>query len=108
MRPTQVAVSSVAASQVIVPDHYQSPSTVALGVKIVGTSATYTVQHTFDDVFDPAFSPGTAVWYPHATLAALSANGDGNYAYPPRGIRLNVTAVNSATVTLTVNQAGII
>mgnify|MGYP000884397961 CR=1 FL=1 len=105
MRPTTVTVAGIGDSAVIVPDHYQSPSTVALGAKISAT-ATYSVQHTFDDVFDPNFNAGTATWLNHATMNALTANADGNYAYPPRGIRLHVTA-STGSVTLVVNQAGI-
>ena len=108
MRPVTVTVSAVEASAVIPLDHYQSPSTVAIGVKITTGPATYTVQHTFDDPFDPNFSAGSATWYPHATLAAQTANADGNYAYPPRAVRLNVTALTAGSVTMTVNPAGII
>lgn len=105
MRPVVVVVSGVAASSVIPLDHRASTSGVAIGVKISAT-ATYTVQHTFDDVWSPTFSAGSAVWYPHATLAALSANADGNYAYPPIAMRINVTA-STGTVTMTVNQVGV-
>lgn len=108
MRPVSVSVSSATTSALVVLDHYSSPATVALGVKIVGTSATYKVEHTFDDPFDPAFTPAGAVWMDHATLVAKTANADGNYAYPPRACRLSVSAIVAAVVTLTVNPAGII
>jgi hypothetical protein len=106
MRPVVVTVTGIDVSPVIIPDHYTSPATMALGVKISAT-ATYKVEHTYDDVFSPTFDPGTAIWYNHPTLGpALTANADGNYAYPPRGFRLNVAA-STGTVTLTVNQAGL-
>jgi len=35
-----------------------------------------------------------------------TTNQDGNYAFPVRAIRLNVTAWTSGTATLTVIQAG--
>lgn len=110
MRPTRTAVAGVAVGAVIVLDHYATNPIVALGVKIdVGDTATYKVEHTFDDVFSPTFNPATAIWYPHATLNNLSANADGNYAYPPAACRLNVSAhTGPGNVTLTVNQAGIV
>ncbi len=108
MRPVVVVVTGIDVSQVIVPDHYQSPSTMALGCKVsLGATVSYKVEHTYDDPFAATFNPATAVWYNHPTLGpALTANADGNYAYPPRGFRLNVAA-SDGTVTLTVNPAGI-
>jgi hypothetical protein len=88
-------------------DHYSSPSTAAVGCVLSGGSATYSVQHTYDDVFSPSFNPATATWINHPVLNAQTATADSNYAYPPRGVRLNVTA-GTGTVTMTVNQAGII
>jgi hypothetical protein len=106
MRPVRVTVTGIAVSPPIPLDHFQSPATVAIGVKISAT-ATYTVEHTFDDVFDPAFNPATATWYPHSTLAAKTVNADGNYAFPPTACRLNVAA-STGTVTMTVVTAGAI
>ena len=106
MRATTVTVSGIAVSPPVVLDHYQSPSTVAIGVKL-SASATYTVEHTFDDVFATGFSPGSAIWLPHSTLVNKTTNADGNYAYPPVACRLNVSA-STGTVTMVVNTAGII
>ena len=93
---------------VIPMDNYQAPFNVGMGVAVSsGASLTYTVQHTFDDVQSPDFDPATATWFPHATLAAKTASADGNYAYPITGIRLNVTAYTSGSVTLTVIQSGV-
>lgn len=104
MRPVSVSVTGVAASAVIPVDQYLNPANIALGV-VVGAGCTVTVQHTFDDVFSPTFNPATAKWYNHPTLAALVADADGNYAYPPRGVRLNQTA-GANTSTLKLTQAG--
>ena len=106
MRPVRVTVTGIAVSPPIVLDHSQSPGTVAIGV-IISATATYTVEHTFDDVFAPAFTPGTATWLPHSTLAAKTTNADGNYAYAPIACRLNVSA-STGTVTMTVVTEGII
>lgn len=81
---------------------------VGLGVALsAGAALTYTVEHTFDDVFAPNFNPATATWYPHATLAAQTASKDGNYSAPVMASRLNVTAYTSGSATFTAIQAGV-
>ncbi len=105
MRPQRVTVSALAASDPIPTDHYIGPFNVGLGVTVNGT-LTYSVEHTFDDVFAAGFDPGTASWFPNDTLTAQTASGDGNYAFPVTAIRLNVTAYTSGSATLTVIQAG--
>jgi hypothetical protein len=108
MRPVTTTVTGVAAGPVIVVDHYQSPSTMSLGCTIDSGTATYSVQHTYDDPFSPTFTPGSARWFQHPVINAVTANTDSNYAYPPRACRLNVTVSSGGTVTLVVNQAGAI
>lgn len=108
MRPIRVTVSSAAASNVIPLDQYISPFNLGLGVSLsAGASLTYTVQHTFDDVFSPTFDPATANWFSHATMVNKTTSFDGNYAYPVTAIRLNVTVYTSGSATMTVVQAGI-
>lgn len=97
-RPWTTTLTTNTTSSVYPVDIHRDAG-IAMGVKISGTG-TFKVQHTFDDVFAAGFDPSTAVWYDHPTLAG-SANADSNYAYLPRGIRLNVSAV-SGSVTLTV------
>lgn len=43
---------------------------------------------------------------PNATLAAATASGDTNYAYPIRAVRLNVSVYASGTATMEINQGG--
>jgi hypothetical protein len=104
MRTVRVTTSGVSTSTVVPIDQYLNPTNIALAVIISG-AVTYTVQHTFDDVFASTFNPATATWFDHPTMAALSANADGNYAYPPKAIRLNQTA-GAGSAVLVVNQAG--
>jgi hypothetical protein len=107
MRPIRVTVGSQTASSVIPLDQYISPFNLGLGASLsVGADLTYTVQHTFDDVWSASFSPSTANWFSHATMVNKTTSFDGNYAYPVTAIRLNVTAYTSGSVTLTVVQAG--
>jgi hypothetical protein len=102
MRPVTVSVTGVNVSQVIPLDWNSSPFNVGVGCIVSGT-VTYTVEHTFDDVFAPTFVPASANWLPNTGLTAQTASKDGNYAFPVRGIRLNVTA-GTGSVTMTVLQ----
>lgn len=107
MRPIRVTVGSVAASNTVPLEQYISPFNLGLGVSLsVGADLTYTVQHTFDDVFARNFNPATANWFSHATMVNKTTSFDGNYAYPITAIRLNVTAYVSGSATLTIVQAG--
>ena len=107
-RPVRLTVGSQTASVPIVLDVNQDPFNVGIGVVLsAGASLTYTVQHTFDDVFASTFSPATATWFSNSTLVTKTASSDGNYAYPVTAIRLNVTAWTSGTATITSIQAGI-
>lgn len=104
-RPFVATVTGVAVSAPYPFNLAITPGNIAIGVKISAT-ATYTVQHTYDDPFALTFDPSTAVWYPHPNLTSVSANAESNYAYTPRACRLNVAA-STGTVTITVIQAGI-
>jgi hypothetical protein len=63
----------------------------------LGTSGTYTVQHTKD-----AHSYATgAQWLSNEYMTGLTTSDDGNYAFPVRRIRLLMTAqVGAATITV--------
>jgi hypothetical protein len=107
MRPIRVTVGSQTSSAPIPLDHYQGPFNVGIGCAVsAGANLTYTVEHTFDDVFAPGFDPATAVWYPTTGLSARTATTDGNYAFPVTACRLRVSAWVGGSVTMTVVQAG--
>ena len=81
-----------------------APANLALYVAITGT-INYTVQDTPDNANDVTITP---VAFPHPTLAALTANGNSNYAYPPRYVRLKINSSTiGATADFTINPAGI-
>ena len=107
MRPVRVTVASQTASAPIPLDHYQGPFNVGIGVAVAaGSTLTYSVQHTFDDVWAEGFDPSTAVWFTNSALGSKNNTLDGNYAFPVTAIRLNVTAYTSGSVTMTAVQAG--
>jgi hypothetical protein len=86
-------------------DQYISPFNVSLAI-VPSSTATYTVQYTFDDPFDAGFDAATAIWFNHPDLTAESGNNDGNFAFPVRATRLNVSACDD-NVNFYVTQAGI-
>lgn len=100
MKPITVTVSSLAVSAWQPVDNKLTPFNVGLGVVSTGT-ATYTVEHTFDNIQDPDITPFA---FQNEGLTAETANSDGNYSFPVRAIRLNVTAYTSGAVTLTILQ----
>ena len=107
MRPIRVTVGAQDVSSVVPLDTYQDPFNVSIGVSLSGGSTlTYSVQHTFDDVQAPGFDPTTATWFTNSGLSAKTTSLDGNYAFPVTAIRLNVTAYTSGTATMTVIQSG--
>jgi hypothetical protein len=99
MRPVVVSKTGVGQTAIVPVDYLQSPFGIGFGVVVSGT-ITYTVQHTFDNVLDSTVTP---TWFSHEDLIDETANQDGNYAFPIRGIRLNNTAGTGVT-TLTVLQ----
>ncbi len=101
MRPVTVIASGVASSAVVVPDYMLDPFNIGIAVKVTGT-INYTVEHTFDDVYD---ANAVLTWFPNTSLTAQTASKDGNYAFPVRGIRIT-NASGSGSTSLTVVQAG--
>lgn len=103
MRPQSVTVGSATTSAAIPMNPKGSPFNVSIGCVLSNDgNLTYKVQHTFDNVLDPA--TGTPTWFDHASMTALSANQDGNYAFPVAAIRLNVTGHTAGSVTMTLWQ----
>ena len=77
---------------------------VSFGCELVGSSAmTYTVEHTFDDLQNPL---AVITTFDHDSVAAKSASDDGNYEYPPSGIRLIVTSFTSGTIQFNIHEKG--
>lgn len=103
MRPIRVVVTGVDVSAPIPMDYVASIFNVGVGC-VISATATYTVEHTFDDVWSPTFNPATATWFPNSGLTAKAANTDGNYAFAVTAIRLNVAA-STGTVTMTLVQS---
>lgn len=112
--PLYVSLTSVSCSQTINMDYRRLPMNAA--VAVTGSSSgtfSYSVLYTLDD---PQFlnnlgagsslSTRAAVFFPDANLGAASSNGTTNYMFPIAGVRLSVTAISSAVVTMCVIQGG--
>ena len=107
MRPIVISQTGAGATAPVPMNQYTSPFNVGFGCIVsAGATVSYTVQHTFDDVFSPTFNPATATWFNHSDVSSQTANTDGNYAFPVTAIRLNVGSSNG-TVTIKAIQAGI-
>ena len=101
MRPITQSRTAAGSTPAVPMDQYISPFNVGFGVVVTGT-VNYTVQHTFDDIFDGDVTP---TWFNHPVIASQTANQDGNYAFPVTAIRLTVNS-GSGTATITIVQAG--
>lgn len=101
MRQQVVSQTNTGSSAIIPMNLDSTPFNVGFGVTISGTP-TYTVQHTFDN----PWTTTSPVWFDHPTVAAETANADGNYAFPVAAIKVAITS-GTGTATLTVIQAGI-
>jgi hypothetical protein len=104
MRPVSVTVGSQTTSAAIPMNWKANPFSVAIGCVVsAGGTLTYKVQHTFDNIQDSTVTP---TWFDHETITGKTASDDGNYAFPVRAIRLNVTAYTNGSVTMTLIQSG--
>lgn len=97
--PSVVTKTGTGTSAWIPVDHTQNAFAIGFGCVTSGT-VTYDVQHTFDNIYDSTVTP-TA--FTHSSVTGKTANQDGNYAFPIKAIRLNVTA-GTGTVTITILQ----
>jgi len=107
MRPVTVSVTGAGSSSLVPLDYSTNAAKVALGVKVSGT-VNSTIQHTFDNIYDPAFTAAGATWYSNddPALVGLTTNVNGNYMFVPRACRILQNS-GSGTTTLTVIQQGI-
>jgi hypothetical protein len=100
MRPVQISRTDAGSTAWVPLDYIQSPFNVGIMCEITAGTPNYTVQVTYDDIFDPAVTP-TAI--AHDTLAAQTSSADGQQASPVRAARLTVNS-GSGTVKMTLLQ----
>lgn len=102
-----IGVNGFGNGRAIPLDYLVAPSNTSLAIVVTGT-VTYTVQHTFDDVYASTFNEATATWFDNdaSALVGASANQDGNYAFPVSATRIQITA-GTGSVVYTIIEAGI-
>jgi hypothetical protein len=118
MLPVMVTVNGTGVSRPILPDFFQNPFNIGIGVEsnvsLTGTAATsvWQVEHSFDwsTINTPTWNGSSGVtWMPNsglngtalATGSIASSFANGNYAFPVAAIRLNVVTPLNATATYT-------
>lgn len=99
MRPIYQTQTGAGSTAWIPIDRNLAAFAVGFGCTVTGT-ADYTIEYTFDNIFDAAVSP-TA--YPHPIVAAKTTNQPGNFAFPISAMRLTVNS-GDGSVALTVHQ----
>ncbi len=97
--------ATVTATQWVPLDQFETPFNVSFGVVLEGNGTrVFSVEHTFDDVFDPDVTP---VAFTNTGVSAAIQSIDGNYIVPVVAIRLNVASGSaSATTRFIVRQTG--
>ena len=101
MRPKKYTLTAPGVTAWIPVDYKQDPCNIGIAVNITTGPATYSVEHTFDDVFNATVVP-TA--FQNAGLTAQTTSKDGNYVIPIRAVRLNVSALTAGSVAMTILQ----
>lgn len=108
MRPVTLTTVGVENSPICPPDIYLNPFSVSLQAVVDG-AATYTVEWTQDNIWDPAYDPDdlSSTWNSVDDMEDATADATAIFTEPVRGFRLRQTigaAPNS--VTLRIVQAG--
>lgn len=106
-RPVTRTVSGATGTSAVVALNTLAPVPFNVGLLAdvsAGGSLTYSVEYTFDDVQANSYNPATGVWNAVSGMGAQTADATGSLAFPVTGVRLNVTAWTSGSVTLTVLQ----
>jgi len=96
--------TALAVSSTFICDYINSVASMGYGFTQTGT-ATYKLQHTYDDVFDASQTVSSAkTWFDDATVTGKSAAFNYSMTNAVRGSRLAITAWTSGTVTGTLIQ----
>jgi hypothetical protein len=107
--PFRVSINGTTGTSVpFIVNQHVAPVNLGVGVYQSGGTGMYVVQHTFDDYWrrdsagqrmyaDVTAFASAARWNNHATLTSLTSTADGNYAFPPLAVRLNVVSAAGTT-----------
>lgn len=99
MRPVLLVQTGTGPTTPFIPDIYQNPFNIGIGVVQTGGVGTWAVEHCFDftTVMSPTWNGSTGVtWFANSGLGGVTGIGtslvtaNGNYAFAVAAIRLNV------------------
>ena len=102
----EAGVDGTCESQWFVLNYRGHDFNVGFGCELTAT-ATYAVQHTFDNVLASGFVEDSATVYTNTTVTGETTNQDGNYTNPPVALRLAITAHTSGTVSIKIVGGGL-
>ena len=105
MRPVYLTVTGIGVSAPVPMDIKKAAFNVGVACVILSGTATFTLQHTYDDITVPGWNPATANWFNNSNISNATVSTDTNYlGKPVRAIRLNVTASSGGSVQLQIIQ----
>lgn len=104
---TNVTADTVAtgASREIPLDKWLNPFNVSVSMEITSGSGSWTLQYTFDNVFDGTGGP--YVWYNHATLVNVGTSSNGTLVSPVMAVRVLTNSGTGTLRTVTVQTGGV-
>lgn len=103
MRRQVIVLGRLGNSNTVPVDYRAQNFQIGIGCVVSGgATLTYTLQHTFDDIYDSSITP---TWFDHSTIVGQTGNIDGNYAFPIAAVRVVTTGWVSGTVTVTLLQS---
>lgn len=118
-----VGNSAYAEGLMYAPDINSGTFSIGFGTIVISGTPTWTVQHTFDNIYPAANSAGQTgpavatytysstsnTWFSHPIVSAwasTSGNIDGNYAFPVFGIKLTLSAAGAVRMKLIQSGGG--
>ena len=107
MIPQTITQTGVGATKPIAFDIMRNPFNIGIGAIVTGT-ATYSIQHTFDNIYDSAYNPATGNWFSNDNTAFVNGTSSaaGNYYFPVTASRLVISS-GTGSVAVTYIQAGL-
>lgn len=101
MRPVYITQTGVGNSVPVPLDARKAPFTVAIAFIVTGT-ATYSLQHTYDDI-----TVGAPVnWFTNISITNLTVNAEAQYTAPVRAVRLSVSAGSGSVQMQIIDASG--
>ena len=103
-RPTRQTLTAGSTPSVAVD--VNRPYFVMSVAAIVTGTVDYTVEHTFDDIWEEGWDPSTAVWFPHdeANLVGATTSQTGNFMAPPTAVRCTLNSGDGSVEFVTIQQ----